>query len=47
MKNELKTGRNLEEASKIPNQWVEVPNTEIHIGRVHTGFQKRNEHAVP
>lgn len=24
-----------------------MPTTEVKIGRVHTGFQDRNEHAVP
>jgi hypothetical protein len=35
---EKKSTRTLEEASKITNNWVEVPNTEVKIGRVHTGF---------
>ena len=44
---ELSTSRTLEDALKITNTWVEVPATEVKIGRVHTGFQKRKEHAVP
>jgi formylglycine-generating enzyme required for sulfatase activity len=44
---EHSTSRTYEDALKIFNTWVEVPTTEVKIGRVHTGFQDRNEHAVP
>jgi len=46
-KREYTNTRTLEEAKRIPNNFVDIPATDIKIGRVHTGFQKRGEHAVP
>ena len=47
IKREYQSVRTLEEAVRIPTGWVEVPTSELKIGRVYNGFQQRNEHAVP
>jgi hypothetical protein len=44
---ELKNGRNLDEALKISNNFKEVPEQHIKIGRSHSGFNRRGEESIP
>lgn len=44
---ETKSWRSLEEAGQIKNSLLEIPNTEVKIGRVHTGFKRRGDDALP
>lgn len=42
---ELKAGRSLEEAEKIPTNFVTIPETQVKLGRSHTGFSKNGDPA--
>jgi len=42
---ELKSGRTLEEAEKISTALVTIPETQVSLGRSHTGFSKNGQPA--
>lgn len=43
---EVKSGRSLEEALAIPANYIEIPATDISLGRTHTGFSRRGENSI-
>lgn len=44
---EVKSDKSLVEAQKIGNALIEIPTTDVKIGRVHTGFSTRSEDTAP
>jgi hypothetical protein len=43
----MKSEKSFADALKIDNSLVDIPTTDIKIGRVHTGFSSRDEDELP
>ena len=44
---ELKSVRGLDEARTLSNNFKDIPEKQIKIGRVHTGFNRRGQESLP